>query len=171
MATEGTSSTETEQNETVEGQNETVEGQNETDEGQRVTKPADGVPAEVKAALRKANKEAETLRLRLKDLEDRDKTETQRLTDRVEAAEKAASGHEATALRLSVAFDKGLTAQQAKRLVGTSRDELEADADEIRRDFPTPPGTVRPVDQGPRGRGVPASPQEVFSQFMRQNAS
>ncbi len=167
MATESTSSTETEQN-------EAVEGQNETDEGQKGTKPADGVPVEVKAALRKANKEAETLRLRLKDLEDRDKTETQRLTDRVEAAEKAASGHEATALRLSVAFDKGLTAQQAKRLVGTSRDELEADADEIRRDFPTPPGTVRltgSVDQGTRGRGVPVSPQEVFSQFMRQNAS
>lgn len=149
MADEGATGTENEHN-------ESDEGQRGTNEGQQGRNPADGIPPEVKAALRKANKEAETLRLKLKDLEDRDKSETQRLTDRVEAAEKAASAHEATALRLSVASEKGLTAAQAKRLVGATRDELETDADDLRRDFPAASGSrlAGSADQGTRGTAV-----------------
>lgn len=52
---------------------------------------ANDLPPEVKAALRKANKEAETLRRRLKEIEDRDKTETERLNERTTAAEKRAA--------------------------------------------------------------------------------
>ena len=93
------------------------------------------VPPEVKAALRKANKEAETLRLKLQEFEDRDKTEAQKLADRAEAAEKRAVELETKALRLEVASEKGLTPAQAKRLVGTTREELEADADELLETF------------------------------------
>jgi hypothetical protein len=95
----------------------------------------DGVPPAVKAALRKANKEAETLRLKLKELEDRDKSETDKLQDRVTVAEKRAEEAEARALRLEVAAEKGLTLTQAKRLVGSTKDELEADADELLESF------------------------------------
>lgn len=95
----------------------------------------DGVPPAVKAALRKANKEAETLRLKLKELEDRDKSDTDKLQDRVTVAEKRAEEAEARALRLEVAAEKGLTLTQAKRLVGSTKEELEADAEELLESF------------------------------------
>ena len=113
------------------------------------------VPPEVKRALTKANKEAEQLRLKLQAFEDRDKTEQQRLTESQAAAEKRALDAELRATRLEVAAEKGLTAAQAKRLVGTTRDELEADAEEILRDFPVTTNTPRSPradpSQGSRG--------------------
>lgn len=93
------------------------------------------IPPEVKRALNKANKEAEALRLKLKEFEDRDKTELERLTERAEAAERAAAATEVKALRLEVAAEQGLTPAQAKRLVGESREELEADAKELLATF------------------------------------
>lgn len=114
------------------------------------------IPPEVKRALTKANKEAEQLRLKLKEFEDRDKTEHQKLAESHAAAEQRAKDAELRATRLEVAADKGLTSAQAKRLVGTTREEVEADADEVLRDFPTAakPGvkTPRPdPSQGSRG--------------------
>lgn len=117
------------------------------------------VPPEVTRALRKANKEAETLRLRLKEYEDRDKTEQQRLEERAAAAETRAKDLELRALRLEVASEKGLSSAQAKRLVGGTREELEADADELRATFSTPavPAAPRPdPSQGARS-GAPTS--------------
>jgi hypothetical protein len=105
---------------------------------------------------------------RLEEIENASKSEAERLTARAEAAEKLASEHESRALRLEVASEKGLTPAQAKRLVGNSRDELEADADEILRDFPPP--TKRPsgdVDQGTRGKPAPKSPADVFGDFIK----
>jgi hypothetical protein len=62
---------------------------------------------------------------------------------------------ELRATRLEIAHEKGLTPAQAKRLVGATKEELEADADEILRDFPvTPakPGAPKPdPSQGPKG--------------------
>lgn len=98
-------------------------------------KEPDGIPPAVKAALRKANKEAETYRLKLKELEDRDKSETDKLKDAVTVAEKRAAVAEAKILRLEVAAEKGLTMAQAKRLVGETREELEADAVELLESF------------------------------------
>lgn len=98
-------------------------------------KEPDGIPPAVKAALRKANKEAETYRLKLKELEDRDKSETDKLKDSLTVAEKRAADAEARALRLEVAAEKGLTMAQAKRLVGETREELEADAVELLESF------------------------------------
>lgn len=62
-------------------------------------------------------------------------TETQKLQrENKELQEKLAAkpeGPTASELKLQVALDKGLNAFQAKRLVGTTKEELEADADEI----------------------------------------
>lgn len=99
------------------------------------------IPPEVKRALNKANKEAEALRLKLKEFEDRDKTELERLTERAEAAERAAAATEVKALRLEVAAEQGLTPAQAKRLVGETREDLEADAKELL-------ATFKPADSG-----------------------
>ncbi|MFF1633966.1 hypothetical protein [Leifsonia sp. NPDC058248] len=106
------------------------------------------IPAEVKAALRKANKEAETLRLRLKEFEDRDKTDAEKLQERAAAAEARAEALESQNLRREVADEKGLTPAQAKRLVGTTREELEADADDVLATFPTGKATTTFTDVG-----------------------
>lgn len=98
---------------------------------------------------RAAEKRASELEARLKEFEDRDKTETQKLAERAEAAEKRAAELEAQAIRLEVASEKGLTPAQAKRLVGTTREELEADADELLSTFkPAEPGTPPSLDLG-----------------------
>lgn len=68
---------------------------------------------------------------KLDELDEADKTESQKAADRAAEAEKRAAEAEARALRAEVAYSKGLTPAQAKRLVGSTQDELEADADEF----------------------------------------
>lgn len=99
---------------------------------------------EERKARREAEKSANDLRAKLKDIEDAGKDANQKLLDRIEAAEKKAADAddrvgkaEANALRLEVAAAKGLNPAQAKRLAGTTRDELEADADELLETFPS----------------------------------
>ena len=119
--------------------------------------------AKMQAALTKANDEAKKFRLELKELKDRDPVKdllaklggtpepgqdpTKALQDRLDAMEKRAAEAEARALRADVAAAKGLTAAQAKRLQGDTREQLEADADELRAAFATP---------APAGNGLPS---------------
>jgi membrane-associated HD superfamily phosphohydrolase len=93
---------------------------------------------------------------RLQEIEDAQKTETQKMLDRAEAAEKRATELELQALRADVALRKGLTATQAKRLVGTTLDELEADADELLADLKAtrPAATATADGQGKQGSPV-----------------
>lgn len=55
----------------------------------------------------------------------------------LEAARKQIADYEVNQLRAEIAAEKGLTLKQAKRLTGTSREELEADADDLLESFPT----------------------------------
>lgn len=57
------------------------------------------------------------------------------LEDRVAEIERQAKESESRAMRAEVANVKGLTPTQAKRLVGATREELEADADELIADL------------------------------------
>ena len=57
------------------------------------------------------------------------------LEDRVAEIERQAKDSEARAMRAEIANAKGLTPTQAKRLVGSTREELEADADELLKDI------------------------------------
>lgn len=117
------------------------------------------------ASLRKRLKELEPLAAKAKELEDAGKTEAQRLTEDRDGHRTRADKAEAEAARLRVALKKGLTATQAKRLVGSTEDELEADADELLASFspqdgpkPKPPaGKPRP---NLRGGGNPDDPPE-----------
>lgn len=61
---------------------------------------------------------------------------------RFEAAESARAEAELTALRHSVAVAKGLPAALAKRLTGSTREEIEADADDLLE--------VAPARRGPK---------------------
>lgn len=109
--------------------------------------------------LRDAEKELEEFRKAAQDKADADKSETEKRT----AAEKRADAAELRALRLEVAAEKGLTAAQAKRLVGATREELEADADEVLQLFPgskAPKAPKPDPSQGNRG-GKPSSGRDA----------
>jgi hypothetical protein len=84
---------------------------------------------------RAAEKRASELESRLKEFEDRDKSDLDKTTERATSAEERASKAEQALARLEVALEKGLTPSQAKRLVGATREELEADADELLADI------------------------------------
>lgn len=83
------------------------------------------------------------------EVEEARKTEQQKLEERAAAAEESAKRAQADAARLAIALSKGLTPSQAKRLVGSTEEELAADADEMIADL----GAGRPrgdVGQGAR---------------------
>lgn len=72
---------------------------------------------------------------KLAEIEEASKSEADKAAERLTAAEKRAADAEVQVLRLQVAGEKGLTPSQAKRLVGSTREELEADADELLATF------------------------------------
>lgn len=79
--------------------------------------------------------EVERLRAELKRHEDSQKTDAQKLEERATTAEQTAAAATREAARLRVALRKNLTEAQARRLVGDTEEELEADADELLASF------------------------------------
>lgn len=117
-------------------------------------------------------KELEPLAAKAKQLEDAKKTEAEKLGEKLTAAEKRAAAAEERALRLEVATAKGLTPAQAKRLVGSTKEELEADADELLSSFGgagdssaggKKPGARKPVEQLRPG-GLPNPPDPTLAE-------
>lgn len=108
----------------------TPETGDEPEEKKPVPRSDDDVE-KLKAALRKANKEAEQFRLKLKEFEDRDKTESEKLADTNRTLEERTRKAEIDLCRYRVAMRKGLTETQARRLVGESEEDFESDADEL----------------------------------------
>jgi hypothetical protein len=80
-------------------------------------------------------REAREAQARVKEFEDKDKSESERLEERATAAEARATSAEKELMRTRVALNKGLTDAQAKRLIGDTEEELEADADELLASF------------------------------------
>lgn len=124
--------------------------------------------ARMREALAKANEEAKNFRLELKALKDRDPVKaiaealgvkpadvkTDDLAATVKQMQEQMRAAELRAVRLEVAAAKGLTPAQAARLQGTTREELDADADQLKELFPTSatPGIPAPdPTQGSRG--------------------
>src|SRR4051794_17447637 len=64
-------------------------------------------------AAREADRRAKELETRLKEFEDRDKSEAEKLTERVQAAETQIPALQAENMRLKVALDKGLVGDRA----------------------------------------------------------
>lgn len=105
----------------------------------------------LKAALKKANKEAEQHRLKLKELEDRDKSDTEKLSEANRTLEERARKAEIDACRMRVGLRKGLTEAQVRRLIGDTEEELEADAADLLDSFktaePAAPAGARPKER------------------------
>lgn len=94
-------------------------------------------------AERKARREADA---KVKDLEAKvakledptKKSEAEELTAQVAKLTEDLEAERVMRIRTEVAADKGLTAAQAKRLTGSTKEELEADADDLIEAFPAP---------------------------------
>ena len=131
----------------------------------------DDLPEWARESLKKANAEAaayrkkvrdlEPLAKRAKQLEDASKSDIERATEALSAAEKRAQEAEVRALRLEVAAEKGLTPAQARRLVGGTKEELESDADDLLASFPssTPDAAPRKPQERLRPGSLPSGDQ------------
>lgn len=73
---------------------------------------------------------------RLDELEEANKSETQKLADKATEAEKRAAAAEAKALKYEVAAELGIKAKHMKYLAGATKEEIEESAKGILEDFP-----------------------------------
>ena len=103
-------------------------------------------------ARRDAEAKAADLAKRLEALEDQDKSEVEKLRKENAQLKSDLAASASKADRLEVALAKGLTAAQAKRLVGSTREELESDADEILETFGGKPSGKDDGDGGDGGK-------------------
>jgi hypothetical protein len=89
---------------------------------------------------------------RFDEAEEKTKSETQRLAEANRAAEERAKKAELDSCRMRVAIRKGLTEAQVKRLLGTTEEELEADADELVAAFKSADAEAAPQPAPAGGR-------------------
>lgn len=123
-----------------------------------------------RAARRKAEQDLKDAREELKEVradQDASKSDMEKVLAKVDGLEKRAVEAERKALVAEVSTAKGLSPAQAKRLQGSTRDELEADADELLDAFTPAAGkngdgdgdddTGKSDDKGKDDDGKPAS--------------
>lgn len=144
----------------------------EADEVATQERPDDDA-AKWKSLARKHESQAKALAKRLEEIEtaqmsdlERAQHEAQAAAEREAEAARRADEAELRALRIEVAAEKGLTPAQAKRLVGASKEELEADADEIIADFGSRP-QVTAQSTGAGAVGPPAESDDPNSWLRR----
>lgn len=112
----------------------------------------------------KAHKEAQA---ELQALKDAQKSDIERASEAARSWQARAEQAELRALRMEVAARKGLTDAQARRLQGSTEEELEADADELVAAFkpPAPPegegAGLPPADRRPQPRLRPGAVPEA----------
>jgi len=123
---------------TDEGQEpKVVEGQEPANESAE-EKPAQEAKTFDEKYVRELRKQAAEARTRaneaeekLQEIADRDKSETERLTEKVSATEARAQEAELKLLRYEVAGDRGLDMKAAAFLTGATREEIQERADEL----------------------------------------
>lgn len=152
--------------------------------GKPTNEPAPNPPADPaqgdtdwKAEARKWEsraKENSAARKRLDELEEAAKTDLEKATSRAEAAERRAAELEALALRREIAEAKGLPLAAAARLSGETREELEADADQLAELIghdTTPSQRPDPIQGRTRGGDAMSSRERLARQIMAPGAS
>lgn len=93
------------------------------------------------------------------EVENKNKTELQKLTEERDRLRKDFEGLTLKQLKRDIGEAKGLTPSQAQRLVGSSKEELEADADAFLADIGTP------------AKKAPVSPKKLKSGSSSQDES
>ena len=112
------------------------------------------------AALKEANREAAARRKRLEELEaqeakrkEAEMTEAEKATKRAQELEAKLHAYELSELQRAAAEKAGLPAQLAKRLQGSTAEELEADAKALAETLPKPTKlTANPTNPGANGQ-------------------
>lgn len=115
-----------------------------------------------------AAKERDRLAARLQELEDRDKSEAQKLAERAQTAETEAEKARTKLLRFEVASEKKLPASWANRLQGSTKEELEADAESLLKDLREQQQRQSPNYDG--GVRKPAPAPTDMNALIRQKA-
>jgi hypothetical protein len=128
------------------------------------------IPKEVAAALKKANKEAEALRLKVKEFEDRDKTEAERALEARRELESRVEKAEREALRLRVIAEIGLDSDLHEFVTGDTEEEIRAKAEKLKaRATPSQDAapTARGIDQGSRSAGALPLSGDPFERALK----
>jgi hypothetical protein len=102
----------------------------------------------LKAEKAKAAADRDEATKKLQEIEDAKLSKEDKLTKDNAAATEKATAAELKVLKLEVALDKGLTTKQAMRLVGATKEELEADADDLRETFASPADRLKKKPAG-----------------------
>lgn len=124
-------------------------------------------PNDIKAmesALKKANREAEAARKKLKEIEDAGKSETDKLREEAAAAKREAVEARTEALKLKVGLDRGLPKSLVPRLQGETEEEMAADADALLAEL-KPKAPSGDADGGKRGETP--DPSKDMDQVLR----
>lgn len=115
-------------------------------------------------------KELKAKAKRLDELEESQKSESQRLTDRADAEYQRAEAAEAALMRYEVAAEVGIPAHAMKFLHGSTREEIGASAKDV-LDLIGESGKPRPPKpDANQGRTLPeaATPAAQFASFLKQ---
>jgi membrane protein involved in colicin uptake len=138
------------------GQGQVKDGQQQQQDDAALLAAANN-PDAVKAALdrereaaKAARKEADEARAKVKEFEDAKLSDQEKKDKEKAEAEQRATAAEAKALKYEVAAEKGVPLAQAHRLQGSTKEELEKDADAFLKDV-KPGGGGGQLDGGPRG--------------------
>lgn len=143
---------------------ETTEATSENESGPIVL-PDDHPLVKTLAAQKELIKELKAKAGRVDELEDSSKTELQKLTERLEAAEKRANEVAAEKLRSDVARVKGVPVEL---LTGSDEETLNAQADALLAFKGNPPSAPSSDGQGKTGAAVSGrgSTADVFAGFI-----
>ena len=122
----------------------------------------------LRAEAKSRRLENRELAAKLKEYENRDKTEQQRLDEERAAAMRERDDAVSRLMRFEVAAEVGLPSKWASRLQGSDRDELKADAEELLRDWGGEEPAATRFNGGVR-RPVPSKPKDM-NEFLREVA-
>lgn len=114
----------------------------------------------VRGDLAQAQAARDELKGKVTEFENAGKSESERLTGDRDSWKGRAETAEGKLRRLEIGLEKGLTPAQCARLVGTTEDELKADADAFLAELPQrssgqAPPTRRPAERMPTGGSEP----------------
>lgn len=142
----------------------------QADTTQQTSDPADEIKKlrSEAAKYRVAAKENAAAAEELAALKESQKTEAQKLSDRVAAAEKERDDARHEALRVKVGAAKKLPADVVDLLKGDTEEELAAHADRLAEHFKQATRPSGSVDQGQRGSAPAASPSQEFADFINK---
>jgi hypothetical protein len=156
--------------ETVEEATEATEAANEstTTETAATESTSSEEVARIRAALAKANKEAERLRLKEKEREDAQLSEIEKAKRDADEAKIELEKLRSAKVRADIALELGLPAKWVGRLQGDTEDELRADAAEILADLNKPKKPTPDASQGARTSALSEDDQFFESIYGKQ---